>query len=204
MLKQSKWKTGVLFFAALLAALTATAAAMQQEQQALAGKLIRLHVVAHSDRKEDQQRKLLVRDAVLAVTQGAQNEQELAALLPQIRQAAVRCLRENGCDQPVTVSFGSERFPTRAYDNFSLPAGVYRSLRVVIGDGAGHNWWCVVFPSICFRATAAEVEQAAQVAGLTAGEVRLITEETAEYQLKFKSLELLAALKTRLFGKTEK
>lgn len=100
----------------------------------------------------------------------------------------------------VRVSFGDERFPTRYYDNFALPAGVYRSLRVTIGEGQGQNWWCVVFPSICFLATAAEMEEAAQVAGLTEGEIRLITEAQDRYALKFKSLELLQQIKQKLLG----
>ena len=189
---------------ALLGALLATAAVIQQEQQTLAGKLIRLHVVANSDSKEDQLLKLQVRDAVLAVTaavdaQSGDPEENLKQLLPRIKQAAEECLRRQGNNDPVGVSFGDEVFPTRYYENFALPAGVYRSLRVTIGEGQGHNWWCVVFPSICFRATAAELEEAAQVAGLTEGEIRLITEEPDGYQLKFKSLELLQKIKTRLF-----
>lgn len=201
---RKKLKTGLLFTMALLGALLATAAVMQQEQQTLAGKLIRLHVVANSDTKEDQLLKLQVRDAVLAVTasvdtQHGDPEDNLKQMLPQIKQAAEECLRRQGSSDPVGVSFGDEVFPTRYYENFTLPAGVYRSLRVTIGEGKGHNWWCVVFPSICFRATAAELEEAAQVAGLTEGEIRLITEEPDGYQLKFKSLELLQAIKSALF-----
>lgn len=201
---RNKWKTGLLFTMALLGALLATAAVIQQEQQTLAGKLIRLHVVANSDSKEDQLLKLQVRDAVLAVTasvdaQSGDPEEHLKQMLPQIKQAAEECLRRQGSSDPVGVSFGDEIFPTRYYENFALPAGVYRSLRVTIGEGQGHNWWCVVFPSICFRATAAELEEAAQVAGLTEGEIRLMTEDLDGYTLKFKSLELLQKIKLALF-----
>jgi len=202
---RNKWKTGLIFTMALLGALLATAAVMQQEQQSLAGKLIRLHVVANSDAKEDQILKLQVRDAVLAVTSSvAQDndeiEEKLKMMLPEIKQAAEDCLRRHGSMDTVRVSFGDERFPTRYYDNFALPAGVYRSLRVTIGEGQGQNWWCVVFPSICFLATAAEMEEAAQVAGLTEGEIRLITEAQDRYALKFKSLELLQQIKQKLLG----
>lgn len=201
---RNKWKTGLLFTMALFGALLATAAVIQQEQQTLAGKLIRLHVVANSDSKEDQLLKLQVRDAVLAVTasvdaQSGDPEERLKQMLPQIKQAAEECLRRQGSSDPVGVSFGDEIFPTRYYENFALPAGVYRSLRVTIGEGQGHNWWCVVFPSICFRATAAELEEAAQVAGLTEGEIRLMTEDLDGYTLKFKSLELLQKIKLALF-----
>ena len=153
-------KKTILAVLALLAALTATAAALQGEQQALAGKLVRLHVVANSDSEQDQALKLQVRDAVLEASEGLEAE-DLEAALPRLQAAAQACLREQGSGDPVTVSLGEERFPTRLYDNFALPAGVYRSLRVTIGAGEGHNWWCVAFPSICFRATSAEVQDAA-------------------------------------------
>ena len=199
-----KWKTGVLFFTALTAALLSTAAAVQAEQQTMAGKLIRLHVVANSDSVEDQALKLQVRDAVLALTEPVTASDgniaaELENILPQIKAAAEHCLQAQGCFDTVQVSLGMEQFPTRVYESFALPAGVYRSLRVTIGEGKGQNWWCVVFPSICFRATAAELEEAAEAAGLTPGEIRLITEDPEGYTLKFKTLELLQALKERLF-----
>lgn len=191
-------KKTILAVLALLAALTATAAALQGEQQALAGKLVRLHVVANSDSEQDQALKLQVRDAVLEASEGLEAE-DLEAALPRLQAAAQTCLREQGNGDPVTVSLGEERFPTRLYDNFALPAGVYRSLRVTIGAGEGHNWWCVAFPSICFRATAAEVQDAAVSAGFTEEEVRLITGDGGGYVLKFKALELLERLKAWLF-----
>lgn len=191
-------KKTILAVLALLAALTATAAALQGEQQALAGKLVRLHVVANSDSEQDQALKLRVRDAVLEASEGLEAE-DLEAALPRLQAAAQACLREQGSGDPVTVSLGEEHFPTRLYDNFALPAGVYRSLRVTIGAGEGHNWWCVAFPSICFRATAAEVQDAAVSAGFTEEEVRLITGDGSGYVLKFKALELLERLKAWLF-----
>ena len=164
-----KW---MLFALALLAAGMVSAAALQQEQRELSEKLIRLHVVANSDSQEDQAIKLQVRDAVLAAADGLE-EERLETALPEIQQAAEACLRQLGREETVTVSLGMERFPTRMYDSFSLPAGTYRALRVTIGEGAGKNWWCVVFPSLCFRATAAELEEAAVSAGFRTAEVRL-------------------------------
>ena len=200
----NKWKTGILFSVALLGALFATAAAVQQEQHALAEKLVRLHVVANSDSKEDQELKLQVRDAVLAVTSSAGASdgdpvEILEEMLPEIQKAAEECLKAHGSSEPVQVRLGMEPYPTRAYENFALPAGVYQSLRVIIGNGQGNNWWCVVFPSICFRATAAELEEAAQVAGMTEGEIRLITEASEGYILKFKTMEILEQIKEKFF-----
>ena len=195
----------ILLAAALILAATTTAvAALQHEQMALSERLIRLHVVANSDSEEDQAMKLQVRDAVLAVTQPLLEDAEepkaaLLAALPEIEQAAEDCLRTLGDSHSVTVTLAQEQFPTRVYDSFALPAGQYLALRVTIGAGAGHNWWCVVFPTICFTATAKEVESAAVSGGFTESEVRLITEEGG-YQLKFKAMEWVEWLQQWLFS----
>ena len=191
----------ILLVAALILAGTVTAmAALQTQQRNLSEKLIRLHVVANSDSPADQALKLRVRDAVLAVTepvlrQAEDPEAAVLRILPDIQSAAEDCM--NGA-YPVTVSYGWELFPTRVYESFSLPAGVYRSVRVTVGAGEGKNWWCVVFPSICFRAAAADLEAAAQAGGFTEEEVRLITEDGADYQLKFKLMEWLQKTKAWL------
>ena len=89
------------------------------------------------------------------------------------------------------------RFPTREYDGFTLPAGQYLALRVLIGAADGQNWWCVVFPPLC-AAASADVPAAALAAGFTEEEVGLITEENGGYVLKFKTIELWEALQERL------
>lgn len=182
-----------------------SALALQAEQARLSQKLIRLHVVAASDSAHDQAVKLSVRDAVLAqadtLMQGKQDARAaLANGMDSLTQAAQTRLTELGEEKTVTVRLGKERFPTREYDTFALPAGVYESLRVTIGEGAGHNWWCVVFPSICLTASMDELELAAQTAGLTQGELRLITGEEKGFVLKFRTLELLEKLKAFLTG----
>lgn len=189
----------ILFSMALLAALTTTAAILQHRQQMFSEKLVRLHVVANSDAQADQALKLKVRDAVLTVTQAVEDKTQLADALPQIQEAAQACLRSNGSGDQVTVTLQKEHFPTRVYDNFSLPAGVYTALRVNIGEAKGQNWWCVAFPSICLRATADDLEQAALTGGFNEDEIALITEDGSEYVLKFKALELLDTLKQVLF-----
>lgn len=199
-----KWIYASMVVLLLSAGTFCVAAAMQQEQQVLADKLVRLHVVAHSDAKEDQAEKLMVRDAVLAITEplvraGGDPRQNLTEALPEINAAAEACLRSIGSDHLVTVTLGKERFPTRYYDNFALPAGVYPSLRVTIGAGEGKNWWCVAFPSVCFCATAEEFETAAASAGFTPGEVKLISENEDGYILKFKIWELLSELKAKIY-----
>lgn len=173
---------------------------VSRQQQVLADKLVRLHVVANSDSEADQAVKLQVRDAVLAQTQrlmdGAEDpRQALSDNLGRIEAAANRCLAEAGSDDRAAVTMGEELFPTRDYETFSLPAGTYTALRVTIGEGEGHNWWCVVFPSLCMSASMEEVEEAAQAAGLTEGEIKLITEESGGYVLKFKTMEWLEEIK---------
>ena len=148
-------------------ALTVTlCAVLQAQSQRMADKIIRLHVVANSDTNADQAVKLAVRDAVLReagrVLDGAEDpKQAVAAQLPALEAAANAELQRQGSEDLARVSFRRELFPTREYDTFSLPAGVYDSLRVTIGQGEGHNWWCVIFPSLCVPATADGFAEAA-------------------------------------------
>ena len=190
----------------VVSALTVTVcAALQAQQQRMSEKIIRLHVVANSDSGADQAIKLHVRDAVLAAARQALQgvgdpQQAIAQALPQLEAAANAALAAQGSHDTASVSFRRELFPTREYDTFSLPSGVYRSLRVTIGAGGGHNWWCVIFPSLCVPATADGFVQAAEAGGFTRAEIGLMTQADEGYVLKFRSLELLQALKKALFG----
>ena len=190
----------------IVSALTVSVcAALQAQQQRISEKIIRLHVVANSDSGADQAIKLHVRDAVLAAArqalQGAGDPQQaIAQALPALEAAANAALAAQGSRETARVSFRRELFPTRDYDTFSLPSGVYRSLRVTIGAGGGHNWWCVIFPSLCVPATADGFVQAAEAGGFTRAEIGLMTQADEGYVLKFRSLELLQALKKALFG----
>lgn len=176
-------------------------------QEQLSERVVRLHVLANSDGEEDQALKLKVRDRVLAratelLTQAkdrAEAESLLRAALPELEALAVRELRANGCDYPVRAELTDTEFPTRAYDGFTLPAGEYLALRVMIGEGAGRNWWCVVFPPLC-TAASADVPAAALAAGLTEDQVGLITEEDQGYVLKLKAVEWWEEIRARLEG----
>lgn len=186
------WILLVLFCAAcLLSAETAFT------QRRLAEKTVRLHVVANSDGEADQAQKLCVRDAVLKavseLTAGCTNaeeaKREIALHLNEIRAAA-----ETETAYPVEVSLGTEAFETRYYDTFTLPAGDYPALRVNIGEARGHNWWCVVFPSLCTAATTDALERTAEVGGFDSEETELITGGEEKYELRFKSFEWLKSL----------
>ena len=184
-----------------ISVLTVTAcAALQAQSQRMAEKIIRLHVVANSDSDADQAVKLRVRDAVLREAQNVLSDasdakQAIAAQLPALEAAANAELRRQGSGDTACVSFRRELFPTRDYDTFSLPSGVYQSLRVTIGEGAGHNWWCVIFPPLCAQAAGLS-EQAVQA--LSDDDVRLVTESDGGYVVRFRLLELWDALVQRL------
>ena len=176
-----------------------------QTQEDLADKVVRLHVLANSDSGEDQALKLKVRDAVLGraeeLLSGTLNRREAESLLRgqllELERLALQTVREAGYAYPVTVELADTEFPTREYDGFTLPAGEYLALRVLIGEAEGQNWWCVVFPPLC-TAAAAEFENTASSAGFSTEEVALITEESTEYVLKFKIVELWNTLQQRL------
>ena len=165
-------------------------------QRDLADRVVRLHVLANSDTEEDQALKLRVRDAVLDRTteileQSADRESAEALLresLPELEALAEETVRANGCDYAVTAELADTSFPTKEYDGFALPAGEYLALRILIGEGAGQNWWCVVFPPLC-TAASADVPETALAAGLTEDQVSLMTEEDSGYVLKFKAVE---------------
>ena len=170
-------------------------------QQQLSDKVVRLHVLANSDSEADQALKRKVRDSVLeaasAILEGCPDretaEQRLSAALPEIEDAARARIAAEGGKQTVTAELRPTVFPTREYEDFTLPAGEYLALRVVLGEGEGHNWWCVVFPPLCAETTSS-LSQTAMAAGLTEDDIALITESDG-YQLKFKTLELWEKLR---------
>ena len=165
-------------------------------QSALAEDVVRLHVIANSNRPEDQALKLQVRDAVLEAAGNALTgtkdraaaEETLLRCIPTLEAAGSRAVSAAGYDYPVAVTLTDHWFPTKEYRDFSLPAGTYRALRVVIGDGAGENWWCVVFPPLCLGSVTEQVETTAAMAGLSEQEIRLITGAEG-YVIRFKLLE---------------
>ena len=166
-------------------------------QQRLAAGLVRLHVIAASDSAADQAEKLRVRDAVLSYLapklEAAESISDARAIL-RAEQAGIRKAARSVTRQNVTVTFTREHYPTRDYGSFALPAGTYPSLRVILGSGQGHNWWCVVFPPLC---TAETLENAA-VEALSDDDVRLITADGTDVVIKFRVLEWYDALKEAL------
>ena len=160
---------------------------------------VRLHVLANSDSDKDQELKLKVRDALLervnaleattkdeALKKINENKQELEEIAKEV-------IEENGYSYGVKIEIGKEYYETRYYEDFALPAGEYTSVRVIIGEGQGKNWWCVLYPPLCSSQALAYDEDACIEVGLTKEQYNLITQNSSgEYKIKFRLLEIMA------------
>ncbi len=194
-MKLKNWEIGLLLGLVLLV-LTCAVPIYQQER--LADKLTRLHVVANSDSEADQALKLQVRDAVLAEIRPEDSVTDEGLLL-RLKAAAEKAVAEAGADQAVTVYRTEMYFDTRVYDTFSLPAGNYDAVRVELGAAAGRNWWCVLFPPLCAGACQEDLKEIGDRAGLTKDEVSYISGDGAEYVIRFKIVEWWGQLKRWVF-----
>ena len=157
---------------------------------------VRLHVIANSDSEHDQSVKLFVRDRVLSELQIllADTESPTDAVtlieenLEHLRAVCNETLEALGEDATANLYLKEEKYPTRHYENISLPAGVYQSLQIRIGNADGQNWWCVLFPTLC--TSAAKTEAALIKTGFTSDQIGVLTNgDHPKYKLKFKILE---------------
>ena len=194
--KLRRWELALLLGVALAALLGAW---LDSSQSALADQVIRLHVLANSDSEADQALKLEVRDRVLEVAEsyfqpGATRDETEAILrdhLEELAAAGAETVGAAGYDYPVTASLEENYwFPTKEYTDFALPAGESTALRIGIGEGGGHNWWCVVFPPLCLGSVTESAAQTALSAGLSEDQVSLMTGEDEGYVVKFRAMEL--------------
>lgn len=155
-----------------------------QERTPLKDSVLRLHVIANSDSPADQALKLQVKNRVVEMMQAefeaARDVQEARKLAlqkkPAIEKAAREVITSNGYNYPVQVAVGDYEFPTKTYGNLVLPQGEYQAVRVIIGEGQGKNWWCVLFPPLCMVSSSDQ--------GLSLG-------SSKEAEISFKCLELL-------------
>lgn len=168
-------------------------------------ELIRFHVIANSDLEEDQILKLKVRDAILSemkpILDNAKNVEQSRQIIldntDKIKTTAEKIIKENNKSYSVNVNLESAVFPTKKYGDIVLPAGEYEALRVVIGDGEGKNWWCVMFPPLCFvditHGTIADETKQELKNVLTEEEYKLIVsaknEDIVPIKVKFKLVE---------------
>lgn len=169
------------------------------DKQLLQENIVRLHVVADSNSAEDQALKLKVRDAVLDVVSqkkcetADQAKRFLRENLNAIADAANQVLQNSGSADTAIVTLQRESFPVRHYESFTLPSGVYDSLRVTIGKGNGQNWWCVVFPSFCLSAASEDLESAAAGAGFSRSLTETLQREKG-YEISFFLLDCIGKL----------
>ncbi len=153
---------------------------------------VRLHILANSDSTEDQTLKLTLRDSILerygktlsAFESVEKAQSELASELSEIENFADSRIRELGYDYKTDVTLANEWYDTRHYDGFSLPCGYYTSLKIVIGEGGGENWWCVMYPPLCLDAAMSNKSY-------SDNEELLISKR---YNIKFKVLELISEI----------
>lgn len=170
----------------------------------ISNAVFRLHVIANSDSEEDQSLKLIVRDKVLeymsSISNGLESKEELRILLndnlPILEKVAKQTIKENGYDYDVSLEIGNFSFPTKKYGDITLPPGYYDALRIKIGNASGQNWWCVMFPPLCFVdvSTGVVPEESKKIIkeNLSEEEYNLISANSnSNTQFKFKIVEVL-------------
>ena len=166
----------------------------QAECTDISNEVFRLHILANSDSEEDQSLKLKVRDKVLLYTQNlfesSKSKEEAENLisdnLQNICNVAYKEVLDNGYDYKVSAEITNMFFTTRYYENYTMPPGMYDALRITIGSGKGHNWWCVMYPSICISSAADKDQRAKTV--FDDEQYNIVKNE--DYQYKFKVLEI--------------
>lgn len=169
--------------------------------------VLRLHVIANSDTSVDQNLKLRLRDYILQegkdIFNGSVNVEnaveKIEPVLPEFEKSAKAFVNQAGFDYDVKISLSNEYFTTRTYETVTLPAGKYLALRVVIGSGEGHNWWCVMFPPMCVPA-ADKKDEIENV--FSEKEIKLV-ESKPKYEPRFKVVEIYEQLKEIISEKSE-
>lgn len=185
--------TGLL--AAGIAAMGWNLAQVGQQREGLTQSVLRLHIVADSDDPQDQAVKLAVRDALvseygqtLSQAESLEQAQELAGrLLPQMLDTARQTVAAQGCTLPVTGEVGELSFPAVSYEGYTLPAGEYQAVRIQLGEGQGHNWFCVLYPAVCLDSSVALEE------GMSSQQKEMLT-HPEDYEIRFALLDGLMAL----------
>lgn len=191
-------KQPLLSLLSLLAAALLLAALPTEADAAIYEDTVRLHILANSDSEEDQAVKLALRDHILhtyasslgACESRAAAEETVSALLEKIRSSADAFLSERGVPYRSEVTFTVEHYETRRYEEFTLPAGYYPSLRILLGNAEGKNWWCVMYPPLCLSMSL-DTDTEDAFGRYNQSEQRLIR---GEYRVRFKLLEAVTGL----------
>lgn len=187
--------SAIIILSALVISVTAYSNSVMEN---LSESLIRLHVIAESDSDYDQSIKLAVRDEILKAAGGiSADDTELFAKTAEA--AANSYLIKNNIPYSAHAEYGVFRFPRKSYKNITLPEGEYNGVRVVLGSGRGHNWWCVMYPPLCVSGDGdvyADKKAEAQLQkALHSGTYDLITTNDETTKIKFRIIELINSLK---------
>lgn len=185
-----------IFLCALLVVVSITPTITMSES--ISQKVFRLHILANSDSDEDQQLKLRVRDKILQESEkmfsSCNSVDEAINIsresIDKLKNISRQVIAYYNYDYDVRAYVTKEYFETREYDNFTLPAGIYDCLKIEIGQGKGHNWWCVMYPSVCISGCMDDFDST-----LTEDEKRLI--ESDNYVIKFKVVEIYEKIKSK-------
>ncbi len=169
----------------------------------LSRDIVRLHIIANSDSDEDQALKLIVRDRLLAATSADITKEAVPSMLEEYKKIAEEALRENGCNMSVSAEYGRFSFPTKAYGKLTYPAGEYDAVRIKIGKAEGENWWCVLFPPLCYVRGSVDSEAVGEELKtmLSPEDYELITSGEGgklPVKVKFKIVEWINTLKEKL------
>lgn len=177
-------------------------------QEDLQSNLVRLHIIANSDSNEDQAVKLKVRDVVLAETEKEleiNTKEEIVKNLDKFEEIANEVLAENGFPYTAHAVYGKFDFPKKEYKNITLPAGEYYGVRLILGEGEGHNWWCVMYPPLCVADDSSmEMDGKSQELlkqSLDEETYEVVTGEKSDITVKFKAVELIQELKQKIKNK---
>lgn len=204
---RSKLKTTLLlmfllFVYVLIAASSYTKAVCTD----IANNVFRLHVIANSDSEEDQKLKYIVRDSILSYVNGIleniNNKEDVALTInnhiDEIKNIAQQAVYNEGFTYDVEIEVGNFKFPTKTYGNISFPPGLYDALRVKIGNASGKNWWCVMFPPLCFVDVSSgivpEDSKELMESNLSSEDYALVSSSKNTTKIKFKVVEVLQNL----------
>lgn len=172
--------------------------------------VFRLHVIANSDSPEDQNLKYIVRDKVLeyinTISSNTTSKEDVISLvienINQIQKVAEDTIYENGYNYSVTLNIGNFAFPTKTYGDISFPAGFYDALKIEIGEAKGQNWWCVMFPPLCFVDVTSGIvpEESKETIkdNLSEEEYKLLSENSNDINFKFKVVEMFQNISIKL------
>lgn len=189
---------------ALIVSIVFSIVGFDYECNKIRNSVLRLHILANSDSEADQQVKLMVRDALLEsgtdIFSGKTSVSDAETLLmsekDKLIETANKVLKENGSEYKAKIGFTEEYFTTRTYEDYTLPAGTYKAIKVILGEGEGHNWWCVMFPPLCLPAATQNTDVDLY---LTKENVRIIKSKP-EYEIRFRIIEIIENIKSKIFN----